>query len=525
MTSGTLTATGFLTVGGTGTGILAATNAFLGGSSFTAADGFNSSATVSLTGSRLDATNGFLTVGNGGTASMTVVSSTMTSTFGDISFHATSSGTLTLTNSVWNNSLDIDIGGSGFGTVRLNGGAVTARDTELDGAFSNGGGTVLVTAGTWAAARTLIVGSSGTGTLTISGGVVSGSSAVLGDFFSQGNGTVTVTGGTFSTLANLTVNASGTGRLAVGSGGLVTVGGTLSRGTFGTIVVDPGGTLRIGAGGTTGALATAITTNGTLVFNRSGSSSCTVAIGGTGGLVKQGTGVLTLTGSNGLSGAATVQQGVLRLAHSAALGAARVTPLAGGTVSLTPRLQATFGGLDPLAGGLVDVGNGRVSVANGLSNASLLAALVAGRGDGAWNGTAGIVSATARAEVANGVLRAVGWLDNGDGSKTFAYAAPGDTNLDWEVDLLDAANFVAGGKFDALAAATWSEGDFTYDGAVDILDAADFLSTGLYDAGGYNGSGAVGVAAVPEPSAAAALLIAGAMGLVSRRRRGRPRAA
>ena len=517
--SGTLATANVLTVGGMGTGLLTATNAAISCSSFFAADAAGSVATVSLTGSRLDA-SGVVVVGDGGAASMTVVSSTMTSAFGDISFFPGSSGTLTLTNSVWNNSSSIDVGGSGFGTVRLDGGSVTARDTELDGSFFGGGGTVVVTAGTWASSGKFTIGDSGIGTLTISGGVVSGSSALLGDFFSQGNGTVTVTGGTFATLANLAVGVSGTGRLAVGGSGVVTVGGTLSRGTFGTIVVDPGGTLRIGVGGTTGTLATNITTNGTLVFNRSGSSSWAVTVGGTGGLVKQGSGVLTLAGSNGLSGSATVQQGVLRLGHAGALAAAALTPLAGGTVSLAPRLQAAVGGLDPNAGGLVDVGNGAITVANGLPDAALLQALATGRGDGTWSGTSGITSSVARADLARTMPRTVGWLDNGDGSKTFAYAAPGDTNLDWQVDILDAANFLAGGKFDTGLPASWNEGDFGYDGIVDILDAADFLSTGLFDTGGYNGVGIVGVAAVPEPTVPViAAVVAGFTGLAARRGR------
>jgi hypothetical protein len=104
----------------------------------------------------------------------------------------------------------------------------------------------------------------------------------------------------------------------------------------------------------------------------------------------------------------------------------------------------------------------------------------------------------------------------------FAYAAPGDTNLDWQVDILDAANFFAGAKFDTGQPATWIEGDFGYDGVVDILDAADFLATNLFDAGPYNsGSGAAaGVAAVPEPSGLAWLAcLAGVAVAYERRRR------
>ena len=117
-----------------------------------------------------------------------------------------------------------------------------------------------------------------------------------------------------------------------------------------------------------------------------------------------------------------------------------------------------------------------VTVAAGLSAADMVAADRHRPGDGTWNGTAGITSSAAAAAPA--ARRTVGWLDNGDGSVTFAFAAAGDTNLDWQVDILDAANFLAGGKFDTGSPASWNEGDFTYDGVVDILDAASFLSTG-----------------------------------------------
>jgi len=118
----------------------------------------------------------------------------------------------------------------------------------------------------------------------------------------------------------------------------------------------------------------------------------------------------------------------------------------------------------------------------------------------------------------------VGWLDNGDGSMTAAFAAAGDTNLDWQVDILDASNFLAGGKFDTGSPASWNEGDFTYDGVVDILDAASFLSNGLFDAGPYNPpAGQAGaIAAVPEPSALALVLGAvAAAGIAIRSRRPR----
>jgi hypothetical protein len=155
-----------------------------------------------------------------------------------------------------------------------------------------------------------------------------------------------------------------------------------------------------------------------------------------------------------------------------------------------------------------------------MTQASLLADIVAGRGDGSWNGTSGITSTAAAGAVSQSIPRVVGWLDGGDGSLTVAFAAPGDTNLDWAIDILDASNFLSLGKFDSGLAATWQEGDFNYDAMVDVLDAADFFNTGLYDAGNYNSFAQAGaVSAVPEPSAAALLGVAGAVLALRRTRR------
>jgi len=234
-------------------------------------------------------------------------------------------------------------------------------------------------------------------------------------------------------------------------------------------------------------------------------------------VLKTGEGTLVVDQANTLTGSTSVQAGRLQLANSAALGTSRLVPLAGGTVTLTPALQTTVGGLAPSAGGLVDVGNGMVTVAAGLTAPDMVSAILSGLGDGSWNGTSGITSSVA---AASGGDRTVGWLDNGDGSVTFAFAAAGDTNLDWQVDIIDAANFLAGGKFDSGSPATWNEGDFTYDGVVDILDAAAFLSNGLFDAGPYNSAGQAGaIAAVPEPGLQISGLAAIAVALTVLRRK------
>ena len=62
--------------------------------------------------------------------------------------------------------------------------------------------------------------------------------------------------------------------------------------------------------------------------------------------------------------------------------------------------------------------------------------------------------------------------------------------------------------------------DFDYDGLADILDTAAFISTNLYDTGPYRPAMSLGVVAVPEPAAVAAVgCLAFAVCAAVRRRR------
>ena len=320
----------------------------------------------------------------------------------------------------------------------------------------------------------------------------------------------TVSGGTATPTTSLTglvpVAKKGAGTLVVDQATAFAAG---------TVYVEEG-TLQVGSGGTSGLVgapvAITVSSGATIAFNRSDDygGPFTNQIGGGGGVTVNG-GTLTLSGSNTYAGPTRIEGAVLRLTADGQTGSGTIVPVAGGTLAIAPRLATTVPGLAANAGGLVDVGTGSVTVAAGLSAAGMVTAILNGRGDGTWNGTSGITSSAVAADVVASIPRSVGWLDNGDGSVVFAYSAPGDTNIDGQVDILDGANFLAGGKFDSGTPASWNEGDFGYDGLVDILDAADFLSTGLFDAGPYIAAtaGAGGaVAAVPEPTAAGLAVIA-----------------
>jgi len=401
------------------------------------------------------------------------------------------------------------------GTLDLNGQAIVGEALTLNGSGSavslvnsNAGAAASWSTGIAASGAVSIGGAGG---ITLPGNVTGAASITK-----IGAGRVTLSGVNSYTgstnVASGTLTAASATAIPSASSASVSAGATLDLGGYASTLgglsgsgsVVSGGSLTIGAG------------NASSAFNG--------VISGAGRLTKVGTGTLALGGANTLTGSTTVQQGTLQLANGSSLASSKIVPLAGGTVSLTSYLQTTVGSLAPNAGGLVDVGSGYVTVASGLSATELVSAIVAGRGDGSWTGTSGITSSVAAADTAASIPRAVGWLDNGDGSLAFAFAAPGDTNIDWQVDVVDALNFVTLGKFDTGLPATWLEGDFNYDGVVDILDALDFFNTGLYDAGSYNPPpGAVGIAAVPEPSTFALLAgaLAAAAGTAFRSRRSR----
>jgi len=196
-------------------------------------------------------------------------------------------------------------------------------------------------------------------------------------------------------------------------------------------------------------------------------------------IVKQGAGKLILSLANTHTEGTAVEAGELVVKNVSALGTGGLEIAAGAKASLDIGLASIKLGFIKFDG-LFDIDRATLTVASGLSRASLVAGIAAGRGDGSWNGANGITSGVA---AGSGGTRTIGWLDNGDGSFTVGYTAPGDTNLDGQVDVLDAANILMAGGIDAGLAGTWNAGDFNYDSVIDVLDIADFIGQGLFNAG------------------------------------------
>jgi autotransporter-associated beta strand protein len=114
------------------------------------------------------------------------------------------------------------------------------------------------------------------------------------------NGNSTFSGVLSDGKSVLGLTKSGTGTLVLTGANTYTGGTTVSAGT-----------LQIGNGGTTGSIVGKVIDNGVLVFDRSDSVTFGGVISGTGNLIQQGTGVLTLPRANTYTGTTTVNSGSL----------------------------------------------------------------------------------------------------------------------------------------------------------------------------------------------------------------------
>src|SRR4029077_6987698 len=112
----------------------------------------------------------------------------------------------------------------------------------------------------------------------------------------------------------------------------------------------------LGDGVTNGSIVGDVTDNGTLAFDPNGSVTFGAAISGTGNLVKLGSGVVILTGTNTYLGGTTISAGTLQLGNGATDGSITGDVTDNGTLALDPVGSVTTAGAISGSGNLVLLG-------------------------------------------------------------------------------------------------------------------------------------------------------------------------
>ena len=317
---------------------------------------------------------GILQLGNGGTTGMIA---------GDV---ALSNNAILAFSRSDNVTFSGDISGSGSvaymgpGTVTLTGASTYTGGTAItggtvqagsDSAFGTAGGLTLVNGtlqatATFTIARAITLDAPG-GTFDTNGntltlqGVISGG----GSLTQQGSGTLTLAGANTytgaTTIAGGTLALSASGSVAMSSGVTLTTAGAtfdVSAGSASQTIQDLSG-----VAGTFVVLG-----DNALAVGTANSTTFSGTISGGGGLTKQGSGTLTLTGPNGYTGATTITAGTLALSGAGSVAASSGVSLAG--AGATFDISGASGGiilqtLSGIAGTSVVLGGNGLAVGTG----------------------------------------------------------------------------------------------------------------------------------------------------------------
>ncbi|WP_377297883.1 autotransporter domain-containing protein [Rhizobium sp. SGZ-381] len=288
--------------------------------------------------------------------------------------------------------------GDGTGTLVLNH-TGSAYDLSAD---ISGGGQLLVENGT----TTLSGANSYSGGTTISGGTLIGTS---GSSFGTGaivnNGALVVNGS-----GELSNDMSGSGSFEKAGSGTLTISGTNTY-TGGTTI--SGGTLAV----TTTSLFGNVANYGTLLFDQATDGTFAGDISGTGNLVKDGTGVVTLTGNLTYSGTTTVLAGKL-IGNTSTLGGSVINE---GRLEFDQAFDGTYSSVISGSGSVLKSGTGDLTLTSAntyTGGTTISAGVLAGNADSF--GTGAIVDDAAL------VVKGAGTFSNAvSGTGTFEKAGSG----------------------------------------------------------------------------------------------------
>ncbi len=361
--AGSISGSGRIIKIGTGTQTFSGANTYTGGTRIDA--GVLAVTTIADSGPSALANSGTLLL-NGGTLRYTGSAQATTARLVDIALGSTTStidvaqaaGHLTLTGNVWNSDVthsNVVLNKTGAGTLEIAG---EGRNVGLSLAAREG--TTLLNGRTNTVYEIRALDTGATVRLSGANQVFSGDAIPTTGNIRMTGGTLDLngfnqtvnrlTGATFGTFgtgvitsaapAAFTFGNSFAGRpsdfagtiegalnvVTKGSNKITLTGNNTYSGT--TTISNANSLLQIGNGGTSGTLgAGAVINNGTLAFDRSDDVSVSNAISGSGRLVQQGTGTVTLTGANTYSGTTTISNGTLQIGNggtSGTLGAGAV---------------------------------------------------------------------------------------------------------------------------------------------------------------------------------------------------------
>lgn len=464
-------------------------------------------------------TNGTLTVGasvtNNASANMTVFVPIILS--GDRTFQMDGSGDFAINNTISGSGsltkegagvLSLNADNTFSGSFVLNAGTVQfgADNANGAGALQINAGTIVATGGNRSLDESVVVGGDfaigGANQLTLSGGMDLGSStrsiaidnsaptlfsgviSGTGGITKTGNGTLTLTGGSANSYSGETRVTAGT--LVLNKTGASAIAGTLvigeSSGSPGEDIVQLAGANQIadsvlvtihasgqldlaGHNETLGNFAStstasqlALGTSGTntLTFGTADSHNFAGSISGSGALLKQGVGTVTLTGANTYTGTTTVNAGLLLIENGAALGDA-----ASGTLISNGAGLQLQGGIT-VANESLELNGDGVAAGGALQNLT---------GNNTWNGAI-TINSDARVHSSSGTLSLGGSVSGASAQLTLSGA--GDIAINGAVDL--SAGSVS---LDGTGTVTLGSGG-TYSGASLSLNSGN-LSLGASD--------------------------------------------
>ncbi|QQE12265.1 autotransporter-associated beta strand repeat-containing protein [Planctomycetota bacterium] len=288
-----------------------------------------------------------------------------------------------------------------YGTLTLNGINNYSGGTELTGGETTIGSGTAFSSGAIAVSGTSEL-NAGISSIVLDNAVtlnddltVSGDNDLTLTNVIDGTGTLTKEGNSVLTLNGMNTYGGGTN---INAGTIIAVGGN-AIGDIGPVTLADvsGATLQLNSDETIGSLAGGGSTGGevnlqshTLVVGDENDTTFDGVVSGTGALVKHGTGILTLTGTNTYSGGTTLSAGGITVGSDNAIGTSSLTvtgasELSAGTSNITLENTVT------LNGDLTISGDNDLTFDNTIDGSSTLIKVGRGtltlNGDNTYNGS------------------------------------------------------------------------------------------------------------------------------------------